>query len=168
MQARPGGVRTGASGASSRNALPWKTSGGTARPYSTRRTASSAITWSPAGTSSAGAQSNQAAAPPMRTAPDGAAVQSTPANRSTGPASRRLSGPCPAASTLTPIPRERRSSGQVRESRRIETASSGGSSETGTNELTAIPSGAPSTSADSAVTPLGKRAKAARSAVGST
>ena len=62
-----------------------------------------------------------------------------------------------------PDPGRPRSTGQVREVSCTQNETSAGDTDTEVNELAAIPTGMPSTTAHTAVTPDGKQAKARRS-----
>src|SRR5882757_5807128 len=102
-------------------------------------------------------QSNQTGAPLINTAPSAVASHSSPANRSpVAAANWRQVLSCDSASTLTPNRESWLNAGQVRDVLLAHTEASGGSSETGMNELAAMPTGRPSQSAHRAVTPVGK------------
>jgi hypothetical protein len=110
-----------------------------------------------------GAHSSHSVEPCTNTAPPSVAVQSTPLNRSAVfDASARAIGPCSLASTLSPRRSSFASFGQVEEVFATHTDTSGGWSETVVNELAAMPSGAPASMPQNAVTPLGKQPKACR------
>lgn len=122
------------------------------------------MSWSPARICCSMVHSSHALAPSSSTAPPGMARHARPAKRSV-PLADSCAQACSwsALSTLTPKRTARRSRGQVVDEWAMQTDTSGGSSDTGANELAAMPTGRPSTSADTAVTPLGKALNTLRS-----
>ncbi len=116
------------------------------------------MSWSPAGSSECTEQSSHAAAPLTKTAPSSLGSHGTSTNRSRSfAASERHSSSWPSASTLTPSRGNCRNRGHVVELCATQTDTSGGVIETEVNELAAIPTGSSSSSAQTAVTPLGKQ-----------
>src|ERR1700722_6791303 len=100
----------------------------------------------------------------MKTAPPSVARQRRVAKRSSPrPPSRRQASSWCAPSTLMPTLGARRSRGQVVELCAVQTETTGGSSETDVNELAAMPSGLPSASPATAVTPVGNAPNTRRS-----
>ena len=109
-------------------------------------------------------QSNQALGPRTKTPPPGSSVQDTPANRSPSLRERLTQASSwPSASTLKPSRGRSRSRGQVRRVFWTQIDTSGGATETEVNELAAIPTGSPSTIAQTAITPDGKQPNTRRS-----
>ncbi|GAA0550728.1 hypothetical protein GCM10009546_10970 [Actinomadura livida] len=114
------------------------------------------MSWSPAGTCRSTPHSYQAAAPGMSTPPFAVERHGTPAKRSPVRApSRRPAASWCAPSTLMPMRGTVRSRGQVVDECATHTDTSGGSRDTGTNELAAMPTGSPATSPATTATPVG-------------
>ena len=90
-------------------------------------------------------------------APSRTSVATSRKRCSAGPASARATLSWCAPRTLIPSRGAWRSTGQVVDPVRTQMLTNGGSSDTGTNVLTARPAGAPSTSAHTATTPVGNR-----------
>src|ERR1700735_576539 len=103
--------------------------------------------------------SSQTDAPSMNTAPPGLDSHRMPAKRSPAlAASGRQATSWLTPRKLTPSRVDPFSRGQVDDVLWMQTPTRGGSSDTGVNELAAMPDGWPSTRAHTAATPLGKHA----------
>ncbi|GHE79358.1 hypothetical protein GCM10017786_06510 [Amycolatopsis deserti] len=103
-------------------------------------------------------------APCTNTPPAAELSQATSAKRSAVVRARlRQISSCPSASTLIPSRGRSLRRGHVDEDVWKHTETSGGSTDTEVNELAAMPTGSPSTSAHTAVTPDGKHPNARRS-----